>query len=258
MQARLIMNNYNNTKILNDALSLHQMWEQGNLGGEVMPEDAHPDLAQDSKELLHYLTLGMCLNYQRNSYKLWEACTAAYLDRDVSWIFLPERVAAADEDQLRPALIKHKVALQPNKHTNNWKRVSHGIVKYGQGDMRIILENNYYDIAKIRQFIQSNRKEFPYLAGDKICNYWLFVLLQYTSFPLSNRQALTIAPDTHVLKASVQLGLLTTEDLASSTAQTICSNAWSDILKGSDLTPIDIHTPLWLWSQLGFPQIASR
>ena len=245
-------------EVLQDALSLHKMWMQGQLGGEIMPEDVHPDLPKDSKELLHYLTLGMCLNYQRNSYTLWKACTAAYFDKDVNWVFVPEQVAATDEDCLRPALVKHKVALQPNKHTNNWKRVSDGIMKHGRGDMRVILETYDHDIAKIRDFIQSNRQDFPYLAGDKICNYWLFVLLQYTSLPLSNRQALTVAPDTHVLQASSQLNVLTNEDLKSADVQTICSNAWSRILEGSNLIPIDIHTPLWLWSRLGFPKIKSR
>ena len=249
------MTKRNNAHVLNDALALHRMWKQGKLGGEVMPEDVHPDLAKDSDELLHYLTLGMCLNYQRNSYKLWDACTAAYFDRDVSWIFSPKLVAASDEDHLRPALIKHKVALQPNKHTNNWKRVSGGIMKYGQGDMRRILENDDYDIAKIREFIQSNRKDFPYLAGHKICNYWLFVLLQYTSFPISNRHALTIAPDTHVLNASVRLGLLSSDDLDKANAQTLCSDSWDKLLAHSDFIPIDIHTPLWLWSRQGYPKI---
>ena len=128
-------------------------------------------------------------------------------------------------------------------------------MKHGRGDMRVILETYDYDIAKIRDFIQSNRQDFPYLAGDKICNYWLFVLLQYTSLPLSNRQALTVAPDTHVLKASSRLDVLTDEDLKSTDVQTICSNAWSRILEDSNLIPIDIHTPLWLWSRLGFPKI---
>lgn len=249
------MTDHNDTQILRDAMSLHRMWKQGKLGGEVMPEDVHPNLAKDSKELLHYLTLGMCLNYQRNSYKLWEACTAAYFDDDVNWIFSPELVAATDENHLRPALIKHKVALQPNKHTNNWSRVSGGIVKYGQGDMRLILEKGDYDIAKIRNFIQTNRKNFPYLAGEKICNYWLFVLLQYTSFPIRNRRALTIAPDTHVLNASARLGLLSIDDLGKANAQTVCSNAWERLLSDSGYLPIDFHTPLWLWSRLGYPQI---
>lgn len=227
------------------------MWQAGDLGGETMPEDVHPQLAADSLELLHYLTLSMCLNYQRNSYTLWQNCTLAYEDDATRWIFTPELAAKADVETLRAALLKHKVALQPNKHIDNWRRVAGGMVKYGAGDMRVILAQNNYDIAHIRGFIQDNRKDFPYLAGNKICNYWLFVLLQYTNFPLVNRAALSIAPDTHVMKASVKLGLI--DDVGLS--PTACALAWQDLLGDVELLPIDMHTPLWLWSRGGFVEI---
>lgn len=231
------------------------MWKNGFLGGEIMPEDVHPDLPKDSKLLLHYLTLGMCLNYQRNSYTLWQACTKSFFDDDTAWIFDPMLVDEADENTLRESLLKHKVALQPNKHIDNWKRVSGGIVKFGNGDVREIFKNYDYDIGKIRIFIQDNKKNFPYLAGDKICNYWLFVLLQYTTLSLTNKESLTIAPDTHILKASVKLGLMQTTELENPNAQTLCSTSWHRILSQSSFMPIDIHTPLWLWSRLGFPNI---
>ncbi len=48
------------------------MWKQGKLGGEVMPEDANPGLERKSLENYLYFTLPMALNYQRNSYTLWE------------------------------------------------------------------------------------------------------------------------------------------------------------------------------------------
>ena len=238
--------------VLNEVRALHKMWKRGELGGETMPEDVHPKLARNSDVLLHYLTLGMCLNYQRNSYALWVACTRAYDDEDICWVFEPQKVVDCDVETLRAALLKYKVALQPNKHIDNWRRVCGGMVKYGAGNMRDILAQNDFDIAKIREFIQTNRKDFPYLAGDKICNYWLFVLLQYTDYPLHNRKALTIAPDTHIMQASVRLGLLSEAEAASGNGQTLCAAAWAALLDGSELLPIDMHTPLWLWSRSGF------
>ncbi len=237
------------------ALSLYEMWQSGGLGGATMPEDVRPDLSKSSSKLLHFLTLGMCLNYQRNSYVLWQACRDTYDDNKVNWVFKPEVVALKSHHELRIALLKHKVALQPNKHIDNWHRVAIGMVKFGQGDMRNILQKQQFDIALIRDFIQHNRKNFPYLAGDKICNYWLFVLLQYTDFPLTNRQALSIAPDTHILKASLQLGLISQAELANSKAQQICAKSWRILLNDSGLLPIDMHTPLWLWSRAGFPPV---
>lgn len=242
-------------EVAQDAIALHRMWEKGTLGGEHMPEDVHPQLPPDSAELCHYLTLGMCLNYQRNSYKLWEACTSAYnVDAD-RWVFDPAKVCMSGQDALREVLVRHRVALQPNKHVANWYRVSDGIVGHGNGDIRKILKANDHDIDKIRSFIQENRKSFPYLAGNKICNYWLYVMWQYTSLPMCNREALTVAPDTHVLNASVRLGLLSPEDISASDAQEKCVSAWEEVLLETPFVPIDIHTPLWLWSRLKFPTI---
>ncbi|MFO6465353.1 hypothetical protein ACK8OR_13235 [Jannaschia sp. KMU-145] len=242
-------------EIVRDVLALHRMWKSGALGGEHMPEDVHPDLPADSPLLLHYLTLGMCLNYQRNSYKLWEACTSAYDTEADRWVFDPMVVCSSGEDQLREVLVRHRIALQPNKHVGNWYRLCGGIVQFGDGDVRNILKQNSYDIDLVRSFIQENRKFFPYLAGNKICNYWLYVLWQYTSLPISNKEALTVAPDTHVINASVRLGLLSIDDAAASNAQERCVLAWDDILKNTSFAPIDIHTPLWLWSRLKFPSI---
>lgn len=33
------------------------------------------------------------------------------------------------------------------------------------------------------------------------------------------------------------------------------SKAWEKALTNSDLAPIDVHTPLWLWSRAGFPPL---
>ena len=242
-------------EILKDTKKLIHQWQEGVLGGEHMPEDVHPPLPEDSAELLHYLTLGMCLNYQRNSYKLWEACTQTYNDPITKWVFDPTNVAKISIDDLRHDLLQYKVALQPNKHPDNWKRVSTGIVEHAGGDARNLLRDNDYDIAQIREYIQTNRKSFPYLAGNKICNYWLYVLTQYTDFNLKNRLALSIAPDTHVVQASVKLGLLDSVDQITPAVQEACSTAWDRVLENSDLVPIDVHTPLWLWSRAGYPGI---
>ena len=35
------------------------------------------------------------------------------------------------------------------------------------------------------------------------------------------------------------------------------ANAWIKALAGSGLAPIDVHTPLWLWSRAGFPLLTA-
>ena len=121
------------------------------------------------------------------------------------------------------------------------------------GDIRKLFEVLDNDVEKIRDFIQKkNKKRFPYLSGTKICNYWLFVLRQYTDMEYKDVENLTVAPDTHVVKSTYKLELITEEELNRSDVQLIVIDRWNQLLKGTKYKPIDIHTALWLWSRNGF------
>ena len=72
---------------------------------------------------------------------------------------------------------------------------------------------------------------------------------QRTDLQFCDREAITIAPDTHVIQASVRLGLLSPEEAQGPEAQRLTAERWSRLLAGSGLVPIDLHTPLWLWSR---------
>jgi hypothetical protein len=83
-------------------------------------------------------------------------------------------------------------------------------------------------------------------------NYWLYVLGDYTGFQFKNRQHITIAPDTHVIQASVKLGLITESEVTRGDIREYVAIKWADLLKDTEIMPIDVHTPLWLWSRGGF------
>lgn len=240
------------TDILRDVFLLKEMWHSGALGGENMPEDVHPLLPTKSADLLHYFTLGMCLNYQRNSYTLWQACTAAFERNECAWIFQPSEVAKQDIPALSARLLEFKVALQPRRHPEIWHRNCQGIVKHFGGDLRNLLSACSFDLVHIRSFVQAHKGDFPYLGGPKLCNYWLYVLTQYTDFHFENRAALSVAPDRHVMKASQKLGLISMDELHQSGAAPLVAARWESLLSDTDLAPIDVHTPLWLWSRSGF------
>lgn len=58
-----------------------------------------------------------------------------------------------------------------------------------------------------------------------------------------------MAPDTYVIHASLKLGVISDEESKLSSVQIILAERWENILKGTELKPIDIHTPLWLWNR---------
>ncbi|MFA5602775.1 MAG: hypothetical protein WDA21_03470 [Bacilli bacterium] len=235
---------------------LYDMYKNGELGGEVMPEDSNPHLSKDSLENYLYFTLPMALNYQRNSYVLWESALKTYNDKETNFVFNPKIVVNTPFKKIQSALIKYKVALQKNKQTEIWIKLCNTIVELYNGDIRKLFIEFDNDVNKIRDFIQKeNKHKFPYLSGTKICNYWLYVIYQYTDKKYKNIECLTVAPDTHVVKATHRLGLINEIELNNNNVQQIVIDRWNVLFKGTKYKPIDIHTALWLWSRNGFKEL---
>lgn len=243
---------------MNDQLAiiakLVAMHRNGLLGGEIMPEDVLIDIVPAEK-LADVVTLGMALNYQRNSYTLWKSIAETYNDSELNWVFDLSRASEAPVDELREALVTHKIALQPNKHPVIWQKIATALQEAG-GARQLILQNES-TILKLREYVQKTHKsEFPYLSGPKIFNYWLYVMESYCNVVWGDRAEISIAPDTHILQSSVRLGIAPVSVLdGSAKSRELVALQWKELLEGSQFAPIDIHTPLWLWSRGGFIEI---
>lgn len=243
-------------EIIDKVNKLYNMWKVGLLGGEKMPEDSNPRLPKGDALNYLYFTLPMALNYQRNSYKLWESALKTFQDTETKFVFNIDRVILSSDEELKQALTKYGVALQPNKQPAIWRTLCVTIKELFNGDIRRLLEMCNRDVDKIREYIQvTHKREFPYLSGNKICNYWLYVLYQYTDMRYVNIGQLTVAPDTHVVQATKKLGLISDSEYTRSDVQSIVVRRWEKLLQGTELHPIDMHTPLWLWSRGGFKEI---
>lgn len=246
----------NENDIIQKVDRIMEMYKKGELGGEIMPEDANPRLTKASLENYLYFTLPMALNYQRNSYTLWEAALNTYNDKETQFVFNPKSVLEKSFDEVQKALTKYKVALQKQKQTEIWISLCSTFVNLFDGDIRKLFDSLDNDVEKIKKFIQVERKkEFPYLSGIKICNYWLYVIYQYTDRKYKNIEKITVAPDTHVCKATYKLGLITEEEFNSNNVQLLVAKKWEKLLQETKYKPIDIHTQLWLWSRNGFKEL---
>ncbi len=232
--------------------TLLEAFKSGKLGQTVMPEDSNPGFSDVDRELrLAYFTLPMALNYQRDSYKLWEAVLKTYNDPETRFAFDINDVSKASEDKVRKALMKYKVALQPNKHINTWRVISKTI-NDNWGSFTNLFEAMKNDFLKLKQTVRiDHKKGFPYLSGPKIFNYWSFIISTYGRVKLSNRDQIDIAPDTHITQCSVKLGVITEKEAIELTKDAI-SERWRNLLNESGIDPIDMHPPLWFWSRNGF------
>ena len=132
----------NQAEILLKVETLIAAHKQGLLGGERMPEDAKPELTRNSEENLLYLTLPMSLNYQRNSYKLWESALLTWGDLETKTVFNPIEVVNLNIDTLRQYLVKYKVGLQQNKQPIIWSKLCQTFVDYYDGKVLNLLAKN--------------------------------------------------------------------------------------------------------------------
>jgi len=227
-------------------------FQSGKLGQTRMPEDSSPVfLDKDSELRIAYFTLPMSLNYQRDSYKLWESALKTFNDKETRFVFDVSMVAKTSEDELRKALMKYKLSLQPNKHINTWKTISKTVYDNWGSFSKLfeIADNDFLVLKRLANI--DHKKGFPYLSGPKIFNYWSFIISTYGKINLTNREYIEIAPDTHITQCSVKLGVITAKE-ADTLSKEELSKKWRRLLKGSGINPIDMHPPLWFWSKNGF------
>lgn len=236
--------------ILTKVRKLLDLYSSGKLGDTTMPEDTHPVLNNQEDKLLYY-TLPMALNYQRNSYKLWESAKQTWEDETTKQVFDIKWVYEHSEAELREKLLKYKLALQPNKHTDTWKRISETIYRNWRSIPELIecSEKDFLYLKKILQ--KEHKKGFPYLSGPKIFNYWSYILTEYCEVDLKHRSFIEIAPDTHVLQSSVRLSVIDEDGIGKLSREEV-SKIWRNLLEGTGINPIDVHSPLWFWSRGGF------
>ena len=239
-------------KIISKCKILLDAYRSGKLGYMKMPEDSNPDFSEEDKEVrLVYFTLPMSLNYQRDSYKLWESALKTFNDSETRIVFDVKSSANLNEEQLRNLLMKHKIALQPNKHIATWQMISKTISE-NWGSIENLLKSADYDFLKLKDIVQNQfKKGFPYLSGPKIFNYWSFIIQEYGKVKLKNSEFIEIAPDTHITKCSVLLGIITKEESESLSKEKI-SERWRELLQETGINPIDMHPPLWFWSRNNF------
>lgn len=230
---------------------LIEAYENNLLGDCTMPEECHPINFATNEDRLLYFTLPMALNYQRDSYKLWEAALKTYEDENTRRAFNIKEVSSLSKGELQEILLRYKLALQPNKHVSTWRTLS-ATIHSNWGSIENLLSSADNDFLALKSLIREvYKKDFPYLSGPKIFNYWSFVIQQYGGIKLKNSKYIDIAPDTHITKCSVILGVISSEE-AKNLSRDEISNRWLNALDGSGINPIQMHSPLWFWSRNGF------
>lgn len=238
--------------IIESCHALQQAYTDGKLGVYVPAEATAPQFHSDEDRLVYY-TLPMALNYRRPSHQLWEAAKTTYEDSATAYVFDLHRLSSdpCDTTGLQEGLMAHKLALQPTRHTANWHTIGNTI-RYEWGSIEGLLSAAGYDFLKLRDLVRIiHKKQFPYLSGPKLFNFWCYILSEYGGVAFTNKQYIDIAVDSHIKRASVALGVITQQEHDKLSAEAI-ADRWREVLDGSSITPADLNVPLWYWSRDNF------
>lgn len=219
-----------------------------NLIPKLEIHEVHPSLPQGSRENYLYFTLPVSLNFQRSSPAMWNSALKTFEDPETNYLFFPEKLMLTDLEKAKEDLFKHRLSVQKNKHFDIWYKISKTLFEKYNSDPRDIFRMTQRCVTRTKNLMSENKKDFPYLSGIKMSNYWLFILSNFTDIKLRNLHKVSIIPDTHVLKASVELGLIEDANMD----RKIVEEIWFEVLNGSGILPIEMHPILWNWSRNNF------
>ena len=99
---------------LQQVKTLLQYFQDGHIP-TLAQHEVHPNLDRSSRDNYLYFTLPVCINFQRNSPAMWQSALATFDDPQTNYLFYPEKLATTDIERVRADLLKHRLALQPNK-----------------------------------------------------------------------------------------------------------------------------------------------
>lgn len=234
-------------------LKIHNSYENGELNSiDQEIHEVNPKLDKNSKENYLYFFLSTSINFRRNSQRLWQSALATYQDKQTQYLFSPERVVNAKYSTFQKDMAKHSLAIQINKHPQIWHTLSETLYKHYNSNPKNIFKEAEFRVDKMINLLQQDKRDlFPYLRGPKLSNYMIMILSTYTDLEFEDIYNLSIVPDTHIIKSSHKLGLV-----SDSAKPKEVEEVWRPILKELNLDPRSMHSALWHWSRKGFPLIS--
>src|SRR3989344_8723392 len=131
--------------MLGRVLKLQNLFKQGHIP-TLVKHEVHPGLPLGSRDNYLYFTLPPSLNFQRQSPAMWSSALQTYEDPETHYVFSPEETARASRKQIQKHLLKHKLALQPNKHTDIWIAVSKALHAHFKDDPRELFRAAEWDV----------------------------------------------------------------------------------------------------------------
>ena len=210
------------------------------------PEYTLPSgMKKGSEEQLLFITLTVSIDYMRDAEQLWKQSCQAWTNPENKWIFNPRDVVENGLEALIE-FFKRIKDRRPTKDAKIWYTICKKLLEFN-GSVYKLLEKLNFDALNIDEYLNDNRKDFPYLNGYKIKPLWLRMIHDTAEIKLNRIEKIHIPIDVHT--ARMTLKIIFNEDFDGNITKSLrekTQKAWIDILKNSQIYPLQLDQPLWL------------
>jgi len=176
-----------------------------------------------------FLTLVAALDRARDADRLWAA--AADLFQERPWVFDPREVSRRSVEDLQAVLARGRVSQRHRTDVAAWHRISCALVHPDLFPaVRGAVLNGEAEVSALSRELTSRdgegRKWFPLLSGPKISVMWVRILVAPGGGRVHGLDALPVAVDVQVRRATENLGVTTTQGQPLDQARGVIQEAW--------------------------------
>jgi len=218
--------------------------QKGFFEGYRMPEYILPDnLVEGSKEHALYLTYVISIDYMTDAVKLWHNARGAY--RIYPERFDPEAILTLG-DRTLTSFLRGLGARYPEAGMKAWRKISRILIEKYDGDPRNITSK-----PKTVQQLKLELRQFPYLRGNKLSNFYLRTMGEKGLLKISDFSELDIPVDIQVARFTLYTGVL--KILSESfegcvhkdPLRSLIEDAWRNAAKKINIYPCKLDEPIW-------------
>ena len=209
-----------------------------------MPEYVLPrNLKEGTREHALFLTYVISIDYMTDAVKLWKKSRGAY--ELYPERFTPETILKVSPRTVE-TVVKNLGARFYSNAAKTWIKISKLLVdKYG-GDPRNITREPL-EIVEIKRRL----KEFPYLRGNKLSNFYMRAMGETGLFKVKDLNELDIPVDKQVARFTIYTGVLKllseqfTGCVHEDPIRSLTEEVWRNAAKKLGTPPWKLDEPIW-------------
>lgn len=209
-----------------------------------MPEYVLPrNLKEGTSEYALFLTYVISIDYMTDAEKLWKKSRGAY--ELYPERFLPEKILKASPRTVETFVRKLGARFGSNS-AKTWIEISKVIMDKYDGDPRNITKEPL-EIIEVKKRL----KDFPYLRGSKLSNFYIRAMGEKGLFKVKNLNELDIPVDKQVARFTIYTGVLKllSEQFVGcaqdSPLRELIEEAWRHAAQTLGTAPWKLDEPIW-------------